>query len=131
MSYSKYSAKPTFVDGIRFASKAESRRFCELQALERARLIEKLELQPRYPLDVSGKRICVYVGDFRYVEKGKSVVEDVKGHKTDVYRLKRKLLLAIYPGIDHREVTTRGRPSKPDRSAEIRQVFRDAQKGET
>jgi len=102
--HSKYAAVPTVVDGVRFASKAESKRHAELQALERAKVIEKLELQPRYPINVNGQQVCVYIGDFRYVENGKSVVEDVKGVRTETYRLKRKLLLATYPGIDHREI---------------------------
>lgn len=128
MAYSKYSAKPTVVDGRKFASKAEARRGSELQALERARVIEKLEYQPRYPIDVNGQRICVYVGDFRYVENGKSITEDVKGCKTDIYKLKRRLLLAVYPGIDHREVGVRLKQSGRDVSAEVAEIFRDARR---
>jgi len=46
-----------------------------------------------------------HVADFRYVDTstGLTVVEDVKGMKTDVYKIKRKLLLWRYPGIDFRE----------------------------
>lgn len=127
MAYSKYSAKPTFVDSIRFASKAEARRYSELKALERAGLISHLELQPRFPLIVNGVVVCTYVGDFRYLENGKSVTEDVKGMKTDVYAIKRKLLLATHPGIDHREIGIRSKPGKPDRiSQEVKQVFAEA-----
>lgn len=131
MAYSKYSAKPTIVDGIRFASKAESRRFAELRALERAGIISGLTLQPKFPLEVNGAKVCTYIGDFAYIEDAKYVVEDVKGVKTDTYKIKRKLLLALQPGLDHREVGVRYKAAKPDRSAEIKQVFRDAQRGET
>lgn len=126
MSYSKYSAKPTSVDGIRFASKREAARYGELTQLQRANVIEGLELQPRFPLIVGNKLVCTYVGDFRYMEKGKPVIEDVKGFKTDVYTIKRKLLLALFPALDHREIG--GRPSKAPRdvSAEVREIFRDA-----
>lgn len=125
MAYSKFNAKPTIVDGKRFASKAEARRYSELRDLERAGIISHLELQPRFPLIVNGQVICTYVGDFRYLENGKSATEDVKGVKTDVYAIKRKLLLATHPGIDHREIVVKGR-GKPDaKSREIQEVFRE------
>ena len=41
----KYSARPTEVDGIRFDSKAEARRYTELRTLEKAGEISHLELQ--------------------------------------------------------------------------------------
>lgn len=46
-----------------------------------------------------------YYADFvvTYVDGHKEVV-DVKGVRTDVYKLKKKLLLAKYPEIDFREV---------------------------
>lgn len=128
MAYSKYSAKPTIVDGIRFASKAEARRFCELKALEQGRVIEGLELQPRFPLIVNSSLVCTYVGDFRYMEKGKSVVEDVKGFRTPEYAIKRKLLLALHPGMDHREIGVKPSRGHKPVSAEIIEIFRDAQR---
>lgn len=126
MAYSKYSAKPTFVDGVRFASKAESRRYSELKNLERAGIISGLTLQPKFPLIVQGAKVCTYIGDFAYIEDAKYVVEDVKGVQTDVYRIKRKLLLALTPGLDHREVTTRQRKTGRDVSAEVKEIFREA-----
>lgn len=104
---SKYGAIKTEVDGLVFASKAEARRYGELRLLERAGKIAGLELQPRYRLVVNGVLIGTYVGDFRYEEDtaepfDPEVVEDVKGVKTPVYRLKKKLMKAIY-GIEIRE----------------------------
>lgn len=101
---SKYGAKQTVVDGIIFASRAEARRYTQLKLLCKAGQITGLTLQPRFPLRVEGQLICTYVGDFRYVERGKEVCEDVKGFKTRDYKLKRKLLLAIFPTLDHREI---------------------------
>lgn len=92
------------VAGIRFASKAESRRYSELLLLEKAGAVSKLELQPRFPLEVNGTLVCTYVGDFSYDERGARVIEDVKGMKTPDYRIKRKLLLALQPNLDHREI---------------------------
>lgn len=108
----KYRAKPVVIDGIRFASKAEGKRYGELKALEAAGQIKGLSLQPRYPIEVNGVKICTYVADFLYMEKARvdpqhgqlwvPVTEDTKGFKTPMYRLKKKLVKAVY-GIDIRE----------------------------
>jgi hypothetical protein len=95
----KYRNKPTHIDGIRFASKAEAKRYQELKLLERAGEITGLRLQPRYPLYAYEKeKICDYVGDFEYFEpvKGKYITEDVKGVLTPVFKLKAKLFKAHY-----------------------------------
>ena len=93
---SKYGAKPTIVDGIRFSSQAEARRYGHLKMLERAGTICDLELQPRFTLLVNQVKVATYVADFRYRFPGVSVpvVEDVKGVQTPVYKLKKKMLLA-------------------------------------
>jgi len=113
MRRSKYNARRTEVDGITFDSASEAARYVELKLLERAGKISGLELQPRYELikaftTDSGEHIrgITYVGDFRYVDKtGAVIVEDVKGMKTDVYKIKRKLLLWRYPDINFVEIT--------------------------
>jgi len=96
---SKYRAEPTIVDGIRFASKAEARRYGELLLLQKGKVINLLKLQPRFRFVVNGIKIGEYWGDFQYFdEMEKLIVEDVKSPatKTPVYRLKKKLLLALY-----------------------------------
>ena len=95
---SKYHAIPIYVDGIRFASKAEARRYCELRLLERAGGITEFILQPRFPLTVNGVKLGTYVADFQYHDcaTGQSVIEDVKGVLTPVYKLKCKLIQALY-----------------------------------
>lgn len=104
MSYSKYSAKPTFVDGIRFASKKEAARYEQLLLLVRGNVIKDLKLQPRFQLIVNEKKVCTYVADFEYLEDGRRVVEDAKGMRTRDYIIKHKLLMALNPGLDHREI---------------------------
>src|SRR5512146_2591052 len=104
MARSKYHAKPEIVDGIRFASRKEAKRYGELKLLERGRRIFDLVLQPRFPLDVQGQHICTYIGDFRYQEGAKVICEDTKGFRTPEYKLKRKLFLVLYPSIEHREI---------------------------
>lgn len=104
MARSKYHAVPTVVDGIRFASKAEARRYQELLVLASAGEIRDLELQPRFRLHVNGWKLGEYRGDFRYVTKdGETVVEDVKGVLTPMYRWKKKHVAAEY-GVDVVEV---------------------------
>lgn len=95
---SKYNAIKTEVDGYVFASRKEANRYSELKLLESAGEIKDLELQPVYPCEVNGKLVCKYIADFRYtsVNTGGVVVEDAKGAKTPVYRLKNKLVRAIY-----------------------------------
>lgn len=99
---SKYHAKKTCVDGITFDSKREADRYLALKSMEEDGIIEDLRRQVRYELipafDVDGKhyRPVYYVADFVYVEDGKEVVEDVKGMRTDVYRLKSKLFARRY-----------------------------------
>lgn len=99
---SKYHAKRTTVDGITFDSRREADRYLVLKGKEEDGLIEDLRKQVRYELipafDVDGRhyRPVFYVADFVYVEDGKEVVEDVKGMRTDVYRLKSKLFARRY-----------------------------------
>jgi len=99
----KYGARKTVVDGVTFASAKEAARYAQLRTLERAGLVKGLILQPRFPLVVNGEKVCTYVGDFEYRdETGGRVIEDVKGVKTDVYRIKNKLMRAVH-GIDVKE----------------------------
>lgn len=100
----KYHAKKTVVDGITFDSKKEATRYRELKALERVGKIDRLELQPRFVLmdgfRYEGKAVrkIEYVADFLYRDLStcELIVEDVKGVKTDVYKLKKKLFLKRY-----------------------------------
>jgi len=95
----KYRAQPTVVDGIRFDSKAEARRYGDLKVTEKAGLITDLELQPTFPVKINGIKVFTYRADFRYVDLGGVVIEDVKGYKTPLYRLKKKCVEAAYPGV--------------------------------
>lgn len=93
-------------DGIVFASKAEMARYDELKMLEKAGKISDLKLQPRFlliPKVNKGDRATYYIADFAYIKDGKPIIEDVKGYKTAVYKLKIKLLLWKYPEINFLE----------------------------
>ena len=102
---SKYHAIRTVVDGIPFASRKESSRYCELKLLERAGAITELKLQVSYTLlpKRGNMRAIRYIADFTYLENGIRVVEDVKGMKTQVYALKKRMMYELH-GIEIREV---------------------------
>jgi hypothetical protein len=103
MAYSKYRAKPVVVDNIRFASQKEAKRYGELKLLQMAGNISDLKLQERFSIEINGVHICDYLADFCYTENGERITEDVKGVKTDVYRIKRLLMWAVL-GVEIMEV---------------------------
>lgn len=124
---SKYHNRKTEVNGIKFDSMAEGRRYQELLILERAHKIKNLELQPKYLLR-EGFRKCpdckkrplkgtvcpecgakllvfrprYYVGDFRYIDcaTNEEILEDVKGSRgflTDIFKIKWHIFEDLYP----------------------------------
>ena len=101
---SKYGNKPT--NG--FASKREAKRATELEALQAAGVISHLRYQVKYELApsvvIGGRKRppLRYFADFVFVEDGKEVIEDSKGHRTDVYKIKRHLMASVH-GIYIRE----------------------------
>jgi hypothetical protein len=92
----KYGAIPSHLDGLRFDSQAEARRYQELKLMQAAGEIEHLECQPCFPLVVNGVKVGSYIADFTYWQGGRRVVEDVKGVRTQVYALKKRLVEALY-----------------------------------
>ena len=106
----KYRNKKVQVDMYVFDSIAESRRYKELAILLKANKIKNLQLQPRFLLQESfrknGKthRKIEYIADFMYEENGKTIVEDVKGKKTEVYKLKKKLFEYRYRDLEIKEI---------------------------
>ena len=105
-SRSKYGAKKTIVDGKKFDSKWEAERYGQLKAMEKAMFIRDLELQVPYDLIVNNVKICRYIADFRYKKESNhtitndeyyvEVVEDTKGFETQEFKLKKKLMKALY-----------------------------------
>lgn len=102
---SKYFNKKITVDGEKFDSQKEYRRFYELKVLEHSGQIQHLKRQVEFvlipALVISGKKeqATKYVCDFQYIENGKTITEDVKSEitrKHPVYRLKRKLMAWVH-----------------------------------
>lgn len=86
-----------------FDSKREARRYRDLCLREKANEISDLHRQVPFRIDIKDEHVCTYKADFTYVEGGALVVEDTKGYRTPVYRLKKKLMKAVH-GIEIREV---------------------------
>ena len=111
MERTKYFSKKVEVDGIKFDSKREANYYIKLKELENEGKIKDLELQKNYLLQEKFKlgnktrREITYRADFTYVttEDDKLHVVDVKGYRTEVYRLKKKLFEYKY-GIELEEV---------------------------
>lgn len=82
----KYGAVPVVIDGIRFASGLEGRRYRQLKLMELAGEIRGLQLQVRFPLMVGVAKIATYVADFVYLRDGQRVIEDAKGKQTAIFR---------------------------------------------
>lgn len=107
----KYHNEKKNVDGHTFDSKAEARRYEKLSLMEKSGVIRDLRLQPEYELIPRFKkgnrtfRRTVYIADFEYKEGNRTIVEDVKGVKTDVYKLKKKMFEYKYPELTIKEVT--------------------------
>lgn len=101
-SKNKYGAVKTESNGRTYDSKKEAERASELKILEEAGAIKDLqeqvniELLPPFRQGEKSYRGIYYRADFVYIEDGKQIVEDVKGFKTDVYSIKKKMLLQRY-----------------------------------
>jgi hypothetical protein len=100
----KYRNQPISVNGERFDSLAEARRWAELQILLKAGEISELRRQVAFELvpsqrDRQGKAVrpVRYVADFVYRAKleggGPLIVEDTKGVRTPEFAIKAKLML--------------------------------------
>ena len=120
---SKYGNRKITKDGFTFDSLKEYKRWSELSLLERAGQITDLKRQVKFVLipaqrepEKTGKRggrikgrllekECSYIADFVYTDActGIPVVEDAKGMRTEVYKIKRKLMLYVH-GIKISEV---------------------------
>ena len=115
----KYMNEKVEVDGLKFDSRKEAKRYRELKLMQELGLITNLECQKKYVLIPAKYKVknnkktliereCYYKADFAYTDhNGEVVVEDVKGYKHGqaytVFVIKRKLMLQEY-GIQITEV---------------------------
>lgn len=93
---SKYHNVHTVVDGITFDSQREAKRYAELNLELLVGTIADLKLQVPFSLDVDGVHICDYIADFVYQRDGQQMVEDAKGKRLELFRIKKLLMWAIH-----------------------------------
>ena len=98
----KYHSKKCTIDGITFDSKKEASRYLELKEMQDRGEITDLKLQvpfiliPAFNLGKKRYRKMEYIADFVYNKNGEQIVEDTKGYKTEIYKIKKKLMAYIY-----------------------------------
>ena len=96
----KYNNIKTVINGITFDSKKEAAYYGILKLKQKAKLIDSFQMQVKYDLIVNGIKIGFYKADFVTYKAGViQEVIDVKSEMTKklpVYRLKKKLIKAIY-----------------------------------
>ena len=95
----KYHNQECVYKGIKFPSRKEMGYYIKLELLENSGVIHDLKRQVAFDLIETFRlndktyRKTKYIADFTYKTKdGKLHVIDVKGMKTDVYKLKKKLM---------------------------------------
>lgn len=98
---SKYRNVQTEYNGIKYMSKKEADYAAQLDWQRKAKnpneRVTHVEVQVPFQITLNGKKICKYLADFRVqFADGHEEVIDVKGVRTDVYRLKKKLVEAQY-----------------------------------
>ena len=99
------------VDNIQFDSQAEANYYRQLKLLQRAGEVVEFEIQPTFILQEGYKRgkrkvqPITYKADFLVTyNDGRKEIIDVKGAKTEVYRLKKKIFEYKYPDLEIVEV---------------------------
>ena len=99
----KYGNKKAEANGLMFDSKKEARFFLQLQQDPTVKAIKTQVVYELIPKQ-KGERACSYKADFVVeYQSGEVVVYDVKGMRTALYIVKRKLMLWVH-GIKIREV---------------------------
>ncbi|MED4820190.1 DUF1064 domain-containing protein [Bacillus atrophaeus] len=102
MSANKYGARKTWVDGIKFDSKAESQYYLQLKWLKQAKQIKDFKVQPRFLLQEGFKkngktfRKIEYIADFEVHNLDSIEIIDIKGVATESFKIKRKLYERLY-----------------------------------
>lgn len=104
----KYHNKKCFYKGMTFDSKKERDYYVILEMMLKNKQITdlktqvKFELQPSFKFNGKTIRSINYIADFTYVKDEKLIIVDTKGYRTEVYKLKKKLMQ--YKGYDIEEI---------------------------
>ena len=105
----KYKNKKVLYNGIKFDSQKERNYYIKLKLLEDKGKIKglklqvKFELQPKFQFGNKNIQAISYIADFTYYdEENKLHIVDTKGVRTDVYKIKKKMMQ--YRGLEIEEV---------------------------
>ena len=104
----KYHNKKCFYRDMTFDSKKERDYYVILEMMLKNNQITdlktqvKFELQPSFKFKEKTIRAINYIADFTYVKDGKLIIVDTKGYRTEVYKLKKKMMQ--YRGYDIEEI---------------------------
>ena len=94
---SKYFNKITEVDGIKFDSAREAQYYCQDKLKIKAGILKKVDRQVPFVVKIKGIKCFAYIADFvEYYPDGSYDVIDVKGFKTDIYKLKKRIVEAYF-----------------------------------
>ena len=105
----KYKNKKVEYHGNKFDSKKEGAYYLKLKTMEELGIIRDLKLQVKFELQPSFKfngktiRAINYIADFTYYdENNRYLIVDTKGVKTEIYKIKKKMMQ--YKGYEIEEV---------------------------
>ena len=104
----KYHNKKCFYKDMTFDSKKERDYYIVLEMMLKNNQITdlktqvKFELQPNFKFKEKTIRSINYIADFTYVKDGKLIIVDTKGYRTEVYKLKKKMMQ--FKGYDIKEI---------------------------
>lgn len=104
----KYHNKKCFYKGMTFDSKKERDYYVILEMMLKNKQITDLKTQVKFELQPSFKfkgktiRSINYIADFTYIKDGKLIIVDTKGYRTEVYKLKKKMMQ--YKGLEIKEI---------------------------
>lgn len=98
----KHNNRKVWIDGICFDSEMEGRYYCQLKLLQRAGAIDGFCRQARFVVTEGkdDKRGVEYVTDFViFYPDGTYRIVDVKGMKTETFKIKAKAFREKYPKL--------------------------------
>lgn len=104
----KYHNKKCTYKGMTFDSKKERDFYIMFEKMQKNGQISDLKRQVKYELQpgfvFQGRKIraIYYIADFTYIYNGKLHIVDTKGIRTDVYNIKKKMMM--YKGYEIEEL---------------------------
>ncbi len=102
-SSGKLKPKPVTIDGHRFPSKLEAKRYSQNKLRQAGKDISHLKPHPKLPIVINGISCGEYTADSAYIECDKVIIEEVKGPViVDGFMRLWRILQALYPNYTFR-----------------------------